>query len=453
VTTPGPRASVGTALLLDGRAPAGNLLVATELVTEGGARSAPLRGADLLARDLCRAGLPVSTGPLLLRAAPGADGPAWAPRSGGGRAQPALAADGPGWFPPGDEGPLAVLRALTADAHGGEKGNDEVAQLLGRAGPSLERWRDAVGPHEVRLAAPRSFCAGVERAINIVERALERFGPPVYVRRQIVHNAHVVASLERRGAVFVQELDEVPDGATAILAAHGVSPAVRDEALERGTLTLIDATCPLVAKVHLQARRYAGLGHQLVLIGHREHEEVVGTMAEVPGRIDLVERTEDIGDLALDQSAPITYLTQTTLATDETADIVDALRARYPHVEGPPASDICYATQNRQDAVRALAPDCDVLLVVGSTNSSNAARLREVARRLGCRAEQLEDAGELELAWLARSPVIGVTAGASTPELLVEELIDSLRTLGPLEVTEHSVTEERTRFPLPPQVR
>jgi 4-hydroxy-3-methylbut-2-enyl diphosphate reductase len=266
---------------------------------------------------------------------------------------------------------------------------------------------------KVLLASPRSFCAGVDRAIETVKRALDRYGAPVYVRRQIVHNLHVVRDLEARGAIFVEELDEVPADATVVFAAHGVSPAVRSEAADRGDLTVIDATCPLVAKVHNEARRYAGQGHHLVLIGHEGHEEIEGTIGEAPDRFHLVERPEDVARLDLDQELPMAYLTQTTLATDETAEIVAALRERFPKITAPPADDICYATQNRQDAVRSIAHRCDLMLVVGSSNSSNTARLVEVARRQGCRAELIEDASELQVGWLDGVATVGLTAGAS----------------------------------------
>jgi 4-hydroxy-3-methylbut-2-enyl diphosphate reductase len=317
----------------------------------------------------------------------------------------------------------------------------------------LERWARACGSHEVVLASPRSFCAGVERAIEIVRRALERYGAPVYVRRQIVHNLHVVRDLESRGAIFVEELDEVPERATVVFAAHGVSPAVRAQADVRGDLKVIDATCPLVAKVHTEARRYAAQGHHLVLIGHADHEEIEGTLGEAPGRFHLVERSDDVQDLDLDPEQPVAYLTQTTLATDETAEIVAALRHRFPRIVAPPADDICYATQNRQDAVRSIAHRCDLMLVVGSANSSNTARLVEVARREGCRSELVEDASQLQLGWLDSVGTIGLTAGASAPEFLVHELLETLRLLGPLTLSEATTTEETVRFALPTQVR
>ncbi len=309
-------------------------------------------------------------------------------------------------------------------------------------------------PIRVLLAAPRSFCAGVERAIEIVERALERYGAPVYVRRQIVHNAHVVADLEAKGAMFVEELDQVPAGATVVLAAHGVSPAVRGQAAERGDLAVIDATCPLVAKVHHEARRFVARGYDIALIGHADHEEVEGTVGEAPDRIHLVETPEDVAALpGPAQERPMAFLTQTTLATDETAEVVAALRDRFPDIVGPSADDICYATQNRQDAVRAMAGDCDLMLVVGSANSSNTARLVEVARRHGSRAELLEDAGQLRSSWLDGVSTVGLTAGASAPEVLVQEVLDALGRLRPVTVEERRTTQETVRFSLPMQVR
>jgi len=306
-----------------------------------------------------------------------------------------------------------------------------------------------MGNRRVLLAAPRSFCAGVERAIDVVERALARYGPPVYVRRQIVHNTHVVHDLEAKGAVFVEELDEVPDGCVTVLAAHGVAPTVRSDAAGR-RLRTIDATCPLVAKVHNEARRYADLGYSIVLVGHSEHEEVVGTHGEAPDAIHIVEDVIDVRDLPLDLDAPVAFLTQTTLATDETAEVVDALRARFVNLTGPRADDICYATQNRQDAVRALASECELILVVGSRNSSNSNRLVEVALRSGCPAYLIEDETELRPSWLEGVETIGVTAGASAPESIVSRVVAAL---SPTSVEERHVVTENVRFTLPQEVR
>ncbi|MGH8997163.1 MAG: 4-hydroxy-3-methylbut-2-enyl diphosphate reductase, partial [Acidimicrobiales bacterium] len=350
--------------------------------------------------------------------------------------------------------PLVVVRTVADSLTGGPiLGGIRALRALRQVRPALEAWAAAVAPRRIELAAPRSFCAGVERAIEIVERAIDRFGAPVFVRRQIVHNAHVVADLEARGAVFVQELDEVPDGATVVLAAHGVSPQVRASAAARPDLSVIDATCPLVAKVHHEARRFAAQGRRIVLIGHAEHEEVVGTLGEVPGGIDLVESPADIAELPYDAETPVAYLTQTTLAVDEAAEVISALRDRFEGIVGPSANDICYASQNRQDAVRALAGRCDLVLVVGSANSSNTARLVEVVRREGGRAELVEDASHLRLEWLEGAEVVGITAGASAPESLVQEIVDALGGLGPTAVAEHRTVEETVHFSLPQQVR
>lgn len=311
--------------------------------------------------------------------------------------------------------------------------------------------RSVAAPVQVVLAGPRSFCAGVERAIEIVERALERFGAPVYVRRQIVHNSHVVAGLERAGAVFVQELDEVPERATVVLSAHGVTPAVRADAVARG-LRVIDATCPLVAKVHAEARRFSRQGRHVLLIGHRGHDEVEGTLGEVPGTF-LLESEADVDALPLDAGAEVGLLTQTTLAPDEVGPIARAVRARFAGTAEPASSDICFATQNRQEAVRAVAAECDVVLVVGSANSSNSNRLVEVAERAGARAHLVEDAGAIDPRWLDGAARLGVSAGASTPEALVAGVVDRLRALGPVEVTTRDVVDEDVFFQLPPEVR
>jgi len=354
------------------------------------------------------------------------------------------------------ERPLAVVRVVedrTGPGAMAAADTQHAALMLGRVRLPLERWARACRARRVVMASPRSFCAGVERAIETVERALARYGAPVYVRRQIVHNVHVVQRLAALGAIFVDELDEVPDGATVVLAAHGVAPAVREEAARRHAFTVIDATCPLVAKVHHEARRYAAKGYQIVLIGHGDHEEVIGTIGEAPERTHLVASTADVQALSLSEGSRVAYLTQTTLATDETSGVIDALRGRFPDIVGPGADDICYATQNRQDAVREIAHDCDLLLVVGSQNSSNTARLVEVARREGCKAELVEDASQLRLSWLEGAGTIGLTAGASAPESLVTEVVQALSSLGPIEVDVRRTVEETVRFALPLQVR
>ncbi|HEY3845420.1 MAG TPA: 4-hydroxy-3-methylbut-2-enyl diphosphate reductase [Acidimicrobiales bacterium] len=446
-----PVALCGTARGLDPTLRTGELVVATELRTTDGSAPRVLPAAPLVADDLHRLGLDVRCGPVISSAtAPSArEGAAFA-------AAGAIAWDTESAWVAQElpDHPLAAVRTVV------ETGRNETIQAQLRAvgsllgvRSSLERWARAVGPHHVLRAGPRSFCAGVERAIEIVERALERFGRPVYVRRQIVHNAHVVADLQAKGAIFVAELDQVPDRATVVLAAHGVSPAVRAEAADRPDLMVIDATCPLVAKVHHEARRYLTQGHRIVLIGHAGHEEVVGTIGEAPDQISLVQTPDDVADLDVGDHEQVAYLTQTTLATDETAEIVAALHRRFPRLVGPSGQDICYATQNRQDAVRALAPLCDLVLVVGSTNSSNTARLVEVARREGCRAELIEDASDLWLEWLGGATTIGLTAGASAPDTLVTGVIDALGLLGPVDLTEHRTTEETVQFALPRQVR
>jgi 4-hydroxy-3-methylbut-2-enyl diphosphate reductase len=281
---------------------------------------------------------------------------------------------------------------------------------------------------------------------------LDQLGPPVYVRKQIVHNAHVIAGLEERGAVFVEELDEVPSGATVIFSAHGVSPAVRAQAAER-KLNVIDATCPLVAKVHAEARRFAQSGFDIVLVGHEGHEEVDGTFGEAPERTHVIAGPEEVGKLQVEDPQRVAYLTQTTLAVDETAEVVDRLRSRFPALIGPKASDICYATQNRQDAVRALAADCDLVLVVGSTNSSNSRRLVEVAERAGCAALLVEDASEIPPELLIDVERVGVTAGASAPEPLVEGVVRALDGLGGATLSERTVATEDVHFKLPVELR
>jgi len=311
---------------------------------------------------------------------------------------------------------------------------------------------DRPGRRTVLLAGPRSFCAGVERAIDIVERALDRYGAPVYVRRQIVHNTHVVRDLEARGARFVDELDAVPDGALVVIAAHGVAPEVHEEAHARG-LRVIDATCPLVAKVHAEARRFARDGYRIVLVGHLDHEEVQGTVGEAPEAIEVVEEAGAAEQVQAADPERVAYLTQTTLAVDEVQEVVDALRARFPALTGPRADDICYATQNRQEAVRTLAAECDVMLVVGSRNSSNSNRLVEVAERFGCTARLVEDASELDDALVRDASTIGITAGASAPESLVQGVVDALAAFGPVDVVERDVVQESMRFTLPVEVR
>ncbi|HEX2090126.1 MAG TPA: 4-hydroxy-3-methylbut-2-enyl diphosphate reductase [Actinomycetota bacterium] len=323
---------------------------------------------------------------------------------------------------------------------------------LRAATPALLSWGRATGPRTVFLAGPRSFCAGVERGIEIVERALDRYGPPIYVRKQIVHNVHVLKDLERRGARFVEELDEVPAGARVVFSAHGVSPQVRADA-NRRRLNVIDATCPLVTKVHAEARRFAKLGYHIVLVGHEGHEEVEGTMGEAPESIELITSRDDAQRVRVKRGQRVAYLTQTTLAVDEAAEVVQAVRRRYPTLDGPNSSDICYATSNRQEAVKTLARECDLLLVIGSHNSSNSQRLVEVAEREGCPARLIDDETGIDPDWLVGAARVGVTAGASAPEVLVQRVVGALASLGSVDVQERTIIEESLQFTLPIELR
>jgi len=301
---------------------------------------------------------------------------------------------------------------------------------------------------QIMLAQPRGFCAGVDRAIEIVERALDKFGAPIYVRHEIVHNDHVVSRLRGMGAVFVDELDQIPTGATVVFSAHGVSKAVRSDAESRG-LRVFDATCPLVTKVHVEVAKIQRDGRELIMIGHRGHPEVEGTMGQAQGGIHLVETVADVATLKVTDPQRLAYVTQTTLSVDDCAGIVTALRERFPTIAEPKKSDICYATQNRQDAVKQMAPQCDLVLVVGSPSSSNSNRLREVAENLGVEALLIGSADELDAERVRGRLRIGVTAGASAPEVLVEELVARLRELGAGEVQRLDGLEEHVRFPLP----
>jgi 4-hydroxy-3-methylbut-2-enyl diphosphate reductase len=364
------------------------------------------------------------------------------------------------WLAPATRArPLVTLRVVL-DTHRRElhrplrtvTGAAIAYRALRRACALVEEWAHALGPRDVVLGAPRASCAGVERAVEVVERALADRGSPVYVRKQIVHNAHVVESLQARGAVFVDDVDEVPRGATVIFSAHGVAPAVRTQAEERD-LDVIDATCPLVSKVHAEARRLASSDFDIVLVGHEGHEEVEGTSGEAPLRTHVIASPDDVAALKVDDPERVAYLTQTTLAVDETALVVDALRERFPAVVAPPSSDICYATQNRQDAVRALAAECELILVVGSRNSSNSRRLVEVAERAGCPGLLVDSAADIPPAALVGVRRIGITAGASAPEALVAEVVQALDGLGGVSVSERTVATENAHFKLPPEVR
>ena len=302
---------------------------------------------------------------------------------------------------------------------------------------------------DILLANPRGFCAGVNRAIQIVDRALELFGAPIYVRHEVVHNRHVVEDLRARGAIFVEELDEVPDAATVIFSAHGVPIAVREHAAARG-LSVFDATCPLVTKVHMEVKKYSRDGMEMVLIGHAGHPEVEGTMGQVEeGMMYLVSNVSDVATLAPRNPDKLAYITQTTLSMDDTAEVIVALRSRFPLIEGPKKDDICYATQNRQDAVKSLAPDVDILLVVGAPNSSNSSRLAELGTRLGTQTHLIEDAQQLRREWFEGVGKIGISAGASAPESLVQEIIDTLRGWGARVPQERPGVEEKVTFSLP----
>jgi 4-hydroxy-3-methylbut-2-enyl diphosphate reductase len=433
---------------------AGDVVVASE-VRDGAGSAVPCPSASLVAGELRRAGLSVHVGPILTvdRVVRGAE-------RGRLAASGALAVDMESYplvrAAQAAGSPVVVIRAIV-DTPDRPLARPVTAQAslaawrsLRRAGRVLVRWAQVAGPRRVLLASPRSFCAGVERAIEIVERALELHGPPVYVRKQIVHNVHVVEDLRQRGAVFVDELDQVPAGATVVFSAHGVAPAVRDDAQRRG-LSVIDASCPLVVKVHNEARRFARRGDTVLFIGHPGHEETVGTVGEAPDRMRLVSSVAQAREIEV--SGPVSYLMQTTLAVDEATEIADALRERFPSLDGPSSEDICYATTNRQDALRAVAADADVVLVVGSQNSSNSKRLVEVAERSGTPAFLVDDATEIDLGWLRGATTVGLTAGASAPPALVQRVVDNLAGLGPVEVTERQVTEESVRFTLPKEVR
>jgi 4-hydroxy-3-methylbut-2-enyl diphosphate reductase len=304
----------------------------------------------------------------------------------------------------------------------------------------------------VLLASPRGFCAGVVRAIAIVEKALERYGPPVYVRHEIVHNAHVVNRLKAMGAIFVEELDAIPDGAHTVFSAHGVPKSVIDAAQAR-SLPVLDATCPLVTKVHTHGARFVREGRAVVLIGHAGHPEVVGTLGQIPGPVHLVATVQDVATLPLADDTPLAYVTQTTLSVDDTREVIAALHARFSDVAGPDVSDICYATQNRQNAVRDLAQQCDAVIVVGAANSSNSNRLRDVAAGLGCSAWLVGDASEIDPAWLTGINRLGLTAGASAPESLVEGVLTRLATLRAITVEQLAGEQENVSFSLPAALR
>ncbi|MDQ3355469.1 MAG: 4-hydroxy-3-methylbut-2-enyl diphosphate reductase [Actinomycetota bacterium] len=307
-------------------------------------------------------------------------------------------------------------------------------------------------PERLLLAAPRGYCAGVDRAVQTVERALDLYGAPIYVRKEIVHNKHVVEQLRERGAIFVEEEDEVPEGETVVFSAHGVSPSVHANSAERGLVT-IDATCPLVTKVHVEAKKFAEQGYTIVLVGHSGHEEVEGTMGEAPANMMLVESEQDVDRLEVEDPERVSYLTQTTLSVDETGRIIARLRERFPAITGPRTDDICYATTNRQAAVRQLARECDLVLVIGSSNSSNSQRLVEVARDYGSDSYLIDNERQVEEGWLDGARTVGITSGASAPEELVSRLVDFFRARGTEDVAELEVIQEDVRFMLPKEIR
>lgn len=449
--------------LTDGIAP-GDVVVASEIrhagrTAPGGdgavGRVVPSFAAELVAGELRRLGLTVHVGPIVTadhvvdsaveRAALAATG--------------AIAVDTESALLASDDGQTIVVRVIV-DNPGlplrrlgmPARGLTALAQLR-RTAPAINAWSaaTATGERELLLAGPRSFCAGVERAIETVERALDRFGAPVFVRRQIVHNRHVVEDLERRGAVFVEEVDAVPEGSLVVLAAHGVAPAVRAQAAERH-LRVIDATCPLVAKVHHEVRRYAARDRTVVLIGHPDHEEVVGTMGEAPDHVIVVAGPAEAETVQVPDPDKVGYAMQTTLAVEEAAETAAVLRRRFPALTGPRRDDICYATSNRQAGVREIAEQSDLVIVLGSQNSSNSRRLAEVAEAAGTPAVLVDDAGEVELDRLAGANRIGITAGASAPPALVDELVRCLSGLGPVFVTENGTLTEDVRFALPKEV-
>ncbi|WP_310964618.1 4-hydroxy-3-methylbut-2-enyl diphosphate reductase [Nocardioides terrisoli] len=448
---PGPTLVAGVAgALVDGLGP-GDLVVASEV--RAGERVLPTPASVLLAGELRREGLPVHQGPLVStdhvvesaaeRAALAATG--------------AIAVDTESGLLVSDDGTSVVLRAIVDGPQhrllsmGTPARGVTALAALRRAAPIIDRWAAATGERDLLLAGPRSFCAGVERAIEIVERALDQFGGPVYVRRQIVHNRHVVADLEARGAIFVGEVDEVPPGSVVVLAAHGVAPDVRRDA-ERRRLQVIDATCPLVSKVHQEVRRFTAHDNTVLLIGHHDHEEVVGTRGEAPDNVIVVADPEEAARVQVPDPERVAYVMQTTLAVDEAAETAAVLRARFPVLAAPHKDDICYATTNRQQAVRKVARESDLVLVLGSQNSSNSQRLAEVSEAEGTRARLVDDAGDVELGWLDGVRRVGITAGASAPPALVQQLVTALSGLGPTSVHEVGSLTEDVQFALPKEV-
>ncbi len=443
----------GVAGALDPRLQPGDVVVADEVRGPSGSR--PLPGAVLLAAELRRAGLSVHVGPVVssdrivtgaARAMLGVDGALAVDMESAYLLDAARPASGAVVRVVADVAGRPLLRPSTVGRF------LTAVRALVRVAPALDAWGAAADERRVLLAGPRSFCAGVVRAIDIVERALEQRGAPIYVRKQIVHNVHVVRDLQRRGAVFVEELDEVPEGASVVFSAHGVAPEVRQAAAGR-RLDVIDATCPLVSKVHTEVRRFADSGDTVIFIGHEGHEETVGTMGERPASTVLVEDTADARAVQVADPHRVSYLVQTTLAADEVAGVVDVLQERFPTLRAPASDDICYATTNRQEALQAVAVDSELALVIGSQNSSNSKRLVEKSLRLGTPAHLIDSAEDIRLEWLVGATTVGVTAGASAPAELVDGVVDVLRGLGPIEVVERDITTENVRFTLPKEVR
>jgi 4-hydroxy-3-methylbut-2-enyl diphosphate reductase len=447
-------AVAGVAGGLDPRLRAGDIVVATEVRDEQG--RAVLRAAAPLVAELRRLGLRVYTGPIVStpHIVGGAEERSRLAATGAIAVDMESAAVVRTLAERESKVPIAVLRVIVDTAYAPVArlatlpSGAKALRVLRRTGPALQGWADLAGPRRIVLAAPRSFCAGVERAIDIVELALQRYSRPLYVRRQIVHNAHVVRDLERQGAVFVDELNEVPDGTTVVFSAHGVSPAVREEA-ERRELNVIDATCPLVAKVHNEAKRFVGRGDTVLLVGHAGHDEVEGTLGEAPGRIKLVQTVEEAESVEPEDTEHVAFVLQTTLAVEDAAETVDVLRRRFPLIESSPTDDICYATTNRQQAVAAIAEQSDAVIVLGSKNSSNSLRLVEVVERCGTPAYLVDDAFGVLPTWISKAKTIGITAGASAPPHLVDEVVGMISALGPTEVGEHVTAVEDLKFTLP----
>jgi 4-hydroxy-3-methylbut-2-enyl diphosphate reductase len=431
----------------------GDVVVASEVRGPDGSR--PCASAPMLAAQLRRAGLSVQIGPVVSvdhivagkeRNRLGASG--------------ALAVDmESSWL--ADQAPQAALAVVRVVADPADAPLWRPATLgrlayaldrLSLLGPALQAWCAAVGEQHILLPGPHSFCAGVVRAIDIVNYALQQRGAPIYVRKEIVHNRHVVTELRQAGAVFVDELCDVPDGSTVVFSAHGVAPSVRSEAAQR-RLQVIDATCPLVSKVHAEARRFADDDHTILFIGHHGHDETVGTMGERPDRTVLVQTVADAERVQVVDRDRVSYLVQTTLAADEVDGIVDVLHRRFPALRGPASDDICYATTNRQLALRAVAGEADLCLVVGSTNSSNSQRLAELAERYGTPAHLIDDVFDIDLRWLAGVRTLAITAGASAPTSLIDDIVASLSGLGPVHVEHRNITEETTTFTLPKEIR